>query len=197
MDREFKIVSSIFMLFLIFGLSSIYYNGSFVTPIFLNQLVLLGVAVAFFIMNRQAKSSWILGVYILIQCLSCLVDGFTMGFLAEKFNNELLVTIYESETVSYLFIVFYFSFMLFLVIYSYLKHKLKLLLAIMIGLIIATLVFFFLPDLTTIRDIIFLTFLLFYYVSINRVMPNEDSVISVMANQLLLIFFLEGLEYFH
>jgi hypothetical protein len=197
MDREFKIVSSIFMLFLIFGLQSVYYNGSFVTPIFLNQLVLLFVSVVFFIMNRHELGNWILGVYIFIQLLSCLVDGFTIGFVTSKVGGDFLLDIYKSDWISYVFLICYFAFMFFIVAYTYRIHKLKIVLGIKILLLLATLLFFFIPEFSIVRDVVFLCFLFFYFVSINRIIPNERKVISVMANQFLLIFFLEGLEYLH
>lgn len=197
MDREFKIVASIFMLFLIFGLSSIYYNGAFVTPIFLNQLVLLGVAVAFFIMNRSVHKGWILLVYIPIQILSCLVDGFTVGFLAERFGAEFLIDVHKSQALGVVFLVGYFGYMLFLTFFLYKNHQLKWGALVSFALLILTITAFFFPDFYMVRDILFLVFLFFFYVSYHRFSKEKSKVLGIMSNQLLLLFFLEGLEYFH
>ncbi|MBD3637872.1 MAG: hypothetical protein HUJ25_10995 [Crocinitomicaceae bacterium] len=185
------------MVFLIYGLTSLFQSGSFVTPIFLNQLILLAVAIVFYVMNRKEKHSAIIALYIFIQFLACLVDGFTVAFVSEKINSDVLIIVSETLWFGALFILCYFGYFIYLSIYSYQQHQSTAILIIKLGLIMGSLTLFFIPDLAVIRDVVFFIFLLFFFFSYLRIQTKTDRVTGVMAHQFLLLFFLEGLEYLH
>lgn len=196
MDKELKIVVSIFLLFFIYGLGSVYYSGSFVTFYFLNQLVLLVVAILFIIMNWKTPAKFLLLLYAFAQLLLCLIDGFTIGFLASKYQMEFLIPIHESNVLSIVFLIYYFGFFLFLSIYSLRVHQLRVIVLSQAALIASTIIFFYVPDLTWIRDLSFALFVLLFVLGNHRFMKQNSHVLQVVSYQLILLVLLEGFEYF-
>lgn len=197
MDREFKIVISIFSFFLIFGLGSLFKSGAFETPIFFNQIIFLVISLIFWLMNRKVDHAWILPVFVLVQLIACLIDPFIMGYLYERKQIELAREIFDSNLISWLFLISYFGFMLFLSIFSFKKHQLTYILLINLILLAATIIFLLQPELKIDSTFTFFGFLVLFYLTVNRLMPSNHKVLSVLSNQFLLILMLTGLEYFH
>lgn len=197
MDKEFKIVISVFSFFLIYGLTSLFNSGSFETPVFFNQLIFFLVAVIFWLMNKSETGSWILAVFIPVQFLYCLIDPFIMGYLYEVQNVELAKSIYNSTALNFLFLVSYFGFMVLVSFWTYKKHRRAYVLVAKLLLIFATIFLLYYPGLEFDPSYPFFAFLLLFVFTVNRLTLSATRGLSILSHQFLLIFLLEALEYLH
>ena len=197
MTREFKIVAGIFLFFFVYGLSSIYSSGEFITPIFLIQPIILLVAIIFCLMNRKVEDSWILLLYISVPIVSCAFDVFTMGLLSKITGNQWFVEFQESNTLSWIYIFVFFGFMIFISIYSFKKHKEFIIFGLNILLLGFTILLMLMPDSEIDPTITFFLFIILLFYTSNRIIQPENSVLSVLSSHLMLVCFLEGLEYLH
>ena len=195
MDKELKIAVTIFLTFLVFGFASYINLGSFVTPFFINQFVFVLVAVLFYLMNYKAvHAPWLLG-YVFICLLSFAVDEFSMGYLAQKYENNNFIHFSRSTAFSITFLILNFGFYIGLSAYLFKFTKVKWLLVLQIALVLFTVLGLFLNDLPFLGSIIFSIYLISFIVAVNRLLPTENKVLSVLTYQFLLYLVLEGLEY--
>lgn len=196
MDRELKIAVSIFLVFLIYGLTSFFQSGTFATPIFLNQIILLIVAVLFYFINREKERSVLLLLYIPVMLYSCLIDDFTVHYISSKFNSNLLVDLSENFWVSIGFIVIHFLFWYSVTLISKKDKDNSIVSVLQFTLLTATLILFFQPYYQILRDVFFVLFGLLFIYGVNKKGRENDPVFSVLSYQLLLLILLEGMEYF-
>lgn len=197
MEREFKIVISIFLFFLIYGLSSFFSTGDFVSPIFLNQIILFIVAVVFYFMNRSIHESWLLIIYIPVILSACAMDVFTMSLLSKITDNPWFVEFQKSIELSWVYLIVFFGFMFFIAVFSFRKHHQILILILNILLLTATVILIFIPESQVDPTIPFFMFIILLFFTSNRILNSESKVLTVLSNHLLLVCFLEGLEYLH
>ena len=197
MDREFKIVISIFSFILIYGLGSLARSQAFETPIFFNQIIFLIVAIVFWLMNRNEDSAWVLVLLIPVHFISCLIDPFIMGYLYERQGIELAKQIFDSNAMSWLFVVVYFGYMFLASQFAYKSHKKAVVMIVKIILLIGTIIFLLKPEIGVDAGFTFFAFLILFFFTVNRLMTSPTKVLSVLSHQFLLILLLEGLEYFH
>lgn len=195
MDKELKIVVSIFLVYFIFGLGSFFNSGSFITPIFLNQLTLLIVAAAFFFMNLKLKHSIILCTYLIIEILSTFIDGFSANYLAQKMNLPFILKINQSFSFAIFYLFIFFGFFIFITLYLYRFSRMKWVLISQLLLIATTLFLFSIDGYSWLRDTFFFVFLLGFYLVVNRFLKENNQLLSLMSYQFLLLFLLESLEY--
>ena len=156
----------------------------------------MAISVTFWGLNVRLKNSWILLVFVFVQLIACAIDEFTMGFLASKFEMESLINLYNSQVLSWVYLITYFGFMFFISIYAFQKHKVIYALVIQLIMLAGTILALFSDDVYHAASIIFLAYLLFFVVFVNRLMKTENAILSVISSQFLLVFLLEGLEYF-
>jgi hypothetical protein len=195
MDKELKIAVTIFLTFIVFGFASFINLGSFVTPFFINQFVFVLVAVLFYLMNSKAAHwPWLLG-YVFICLLSLAIDEFSMGYLAQKYENNAFIHFSRSMVFSITFLILHFGFYIALSSFLFKFTKLKWLLSVQITLILFTVLSLFLNDLPFLGSIVFSIYLISFIVAVNRLLPTENKVFSVLTYQFLLYLVLEGLEY--
>ena len=196
MDRELKISIAVFLTFLIYGLTSFFQSGIFAVPVFLNQLVLLFLAILFYALNIRLKASIVLLIFVFIQLYACLVDGFTVSFLAQKFSSNLLIELSENLYLNIGFIVVYFSFWYTMIFMTGAIHKKIGLLLLQMIFLTATVLLFFFPEWSLLRDAVFLIFGLLFIYGINQSTEDKYKVFSVLTYQILLLILLESMEYF-
>lgn len=195
MDKELKIAVTIFLTFLVFGFASFINLGSFVTPFFINQFVFVLVAILFYLMNYKAiYATWLLG-YVFICALGLAIDEFSMGYLAQKYENNDLIYFSRSMSFSIAFLILNFGFYIALSAHLFKFTRLKWLLSVQIALILFTVFGLFLNDLPFLGSIIFSIYLISFIAAVNRLLPSENKVLSVLTYQFLLYLVLEGLEY--
>ncbi|MEX1003484.1 MAG: hypothetical protein WDZ35_15300 [Crocinitomicaceae bacterium] len=197
MERELKIIILIFLVFFIFGLTSLVDSGHFVTPIFLNQLVLLAVAILFYALNFRTPGAFILLIYIPVLLMSALMDGFTTAYLAQKWNLPQLIGLREMFWFSLFYLLIYFGFFFTILLITYNNIRSTWLLLVGALLLSTTITLLFVPGAEMIRDFSFFSFLLFFILMVNRKSEQNKQGMTVLSYQLLLLFLLEGMEYFH
>lgn len=195
MDRELKIVISTFLVFFIYGLTSFFSSGSFATPVFLNQLILLGIAVLFYVLNTSKKESYFLLIYVIVQAYSCLIDGFTVEFLSQKMNNNFLADLNEQYWFNYSFMVVFFTFWIVLIWKGVKVHELKAIGALQVALLVSVLVVFFISDFSWLRDVLFMSLVVTWIFSINKLAKSKHEAFTILSYQFLLLILLEGMEY--
>jgi hypothetical protein len=195
MDKELKIVISIFLVYFIFGIGSFFNSGSFTTPIFLNQLTLVAVAAAFFVMNIRLKHSILLCIFFIIQLISTFIDGFSANYLAQKFDLPIILRINESISFAIFYLIIYFGFFIFITLYLYRFSKVKWGVFSQLLLIAITLLLFSIEGYSWLRDIFFFIYLLNFYTVVNRFLKKNNQLLAVLSYQFLLLFLLESLEY--
>ncbi|UKN02573.1 hypothetical protein K6119_03485 [Paracrocinitomix mangrovi] len=197
MDRELKIVSSIFLTFLIFGIMSLFQQGGFVTPFFLKHLVLLIVSVIFYALNTKVAYSWVLLLFVPVQLVFCLIDPFTVGFLIQKFELSWLQTIHDAIWLKWIFILAYFGFLLAMIFAKYLQTKNKIPFIVEIGLFIPSLILLGFPILYVLNDILTIALILVFYFSAQRIEDEKSKFLGIIGSQYLLLALLQLIEYLH
>jgi hypothetical protein len=194
MDRELKIVVSVFLLFIIYGLSSFFSLGAFVTPYFFSKLILVIVSLLFFLLNFRVKQSYFLFfAFITMVCLA-LIDDFTVNFISERFQLDFLLPFVNSLGFAYFsFGVFVGFYALAMVIFHQAIQK-KWLSISLILLFMAT-ILLFIVKVPYLQEIIFGTYLLIFFIAVNRFNLLEKNVLTSLSSLFLLQFLLEIFKY--
>lgn len=194
MYRELKIVVSVFLLFIIYGLSSFFSLGAFVTPYFFSKLILVIVSLLFFLLNFRVKKSYFLFfAFINMVCLA-LIDDFTVQFLSERFQLAFLLPFVNSLGFAYFsFGVFVGFYSLALVFFDQAIQK-KWLTISLILLFMAT-ILLFIVKVPYLQEIIFGTYLLVFFIAVNRFNLLEKNVLTILSSLFLLQFLLEIFKY--
>lgn len=194
MSRELKIVISIFLVFLIYGISSFFSLGAFVTPFFLDKFILLGVAVLFAILNYRLKNSYLLFLYIPAMLAFAMRDEFTIGYLSEKYRSDFLIKNFNEPFYLISTIGYFFGFYFVSVFHFYKVTNKRYLSAFLLFLILASVVFtgteiHYAPDIT--MGLFLLSFFL-----IVQWIKKDLPVLETLTSQFLLLFLLTSFEYF-
>ena len=196
MQRELKIVVLVFLIFLIFGITSLLQSGQFVTPIFLNRFAFFIVAVLFYLLNRKSEGSSLLLVYVFVTGLFVLIDSFSVNYLSQKTGFTALLWLREQWLFQLLFLIGYFGFFGVISVLIYRKSR-QLLLTLLNGvLLLSAVVLLFIPGFEMLRDTCFLLYLTVLIILINRKQEQLNTGFTVLSYQFLLLFLLEGVEYF-
>ncbi len=110
MDREQRVSLWAFLLFFIFGLSSYFSLGDFVTPHFFGKLVAVLLSFIFLFRNRRVPQNYILYWACFAMIARALMDDFTVYFLAEKFDSVALIEFANQSWLIYLSFFVFFGF---------------------------------------------------------------------------------------
>lgn len=98
MDRELKIVVSTALIFFIYGISSYFQNGNFLTLFFLEKIAVVIVSVLFLVLNF--KKQLLPGLALLIVASICLTlsDESSVQFLSQKLGSKFIYELSFNET---------------------------------------------------------------------------------------------------
>src|SRR5688572_19613773 len=118
MERELKIVLSVFLVYLMYGITSLFDTQVLVTPVFLTSPIFVILAGIFAITNRKEKNSYILLLYLIAFICFALVDDFVIGFLTRFLGTGVFDILTLPGFGLFAFVVF-FSFLLFSVWFFY------------------------------------------------------------------------------
>ncbi len=185
MERELRIVIVIFLIFFVYGLTSFFSLGDFVTPFFLGKMIMVIVSFMFFIINIKLKKSIYLFFAFLAMLSLALADEFTIIFLSERIKTDKLLKFADSNLIIWISFVIYYTF--FLVSIFLLKTKEKTLLTpILLTFSLALSMFLFFVQLFVYQTIVFDLFLILYVIKANQIQLQEKTVISVLSAEFLL-----------
>lgn len=194
MEKELKIVLSVFLFYFIFGLTQIFKTQAFITPVFLTSFILVFCSLLFWLMNLKEQRPWLLLIMLGIQTSWAFSDVFFTSFisqhlpaLTETVNSKTTGLI--SLSIFYLlnFTVVYFLFRL--------KERKLIVLLILCALLVfsVVLVLINLPLLFKLSLIIF-SIVFFYFGQTGSTV--ETKTLRVVSYQFLLLGLLQSFEYF-
>lgn len=194
MTRELRIAILIFLIYLIYGLSSLFSLGDFVTPYFLNPLVFFLVSVAFLVLNHKENGRFFLFIAVLVQLLGVLVDVVLVELITQRMESNALVNFVNSKSFIYTSFYFYYGGLFLLVIpfHRVLKHlgKTSLLVLLVIasaGAILSTYHFA--------SSILLMSFYLLYFLFVQFYKHEIPSYLQAVAALFVLIFLLDPFKY--
>lgn len=194
MYRELKIVVSVFLLFIIYGLSSFFSLGAFVTPYFFSKLILVIVSLLFFLLNFRVKQSYFLFfAFITMVCLA-LIDDFTVQFLSDRFQLAFLLPFVNSLGFAYFSFGFFVGFYTLSMVLFHQGIQRKWLTISLILLFTAT-ILLFIVKVPYLQEIIFGTYLLVFFIAVNRFNLLEKNVLTILSSLFLLQFLVEIFKY--
>ena len=124
------------------------------------------------------------------------MDGFTVAYLTQKLEADVLIQLNESVEFGIAFLLVYFGFFLFLSFYAFKNHSSLPIFLAMVALIGGTVLSFFVEEMTDYINLIFSLYLIVFVVTIHRKLKQESVVLSIISYQAILLVLLEGLEYF-
>lgn len=194
MFRELKIVVSIILVFFIYGLSSFFTLGAFVTPFFFGKLILTILSFMFFLMNLKIKQNYLLFFCFLAMLSITVVDEFSIRLFAERFGFKSVLP-FANNTVT-IFTTFFIYFVFFFTAIFFLQKKLTnkwgviALLALYLGSFYPIFI-----KMYSLHTYIFSVFLLLYFILTFREGFPEKSVFNILSALFLLQFSLDFFKY--
>jgi hypothetical protein len=195
MERELKIVLSVFLAFFIYALTTWFNSGEFLAPFPFAKICLVIVALLFVVLNMRTPKYAILWLYLVCTLLFALTDEFTVQYLDYKtgltFFNE-LASNYAFLVTSFLVFI---GFLYFSVIFYVQTHKKPVQTSLLFLLLTGFILSFFI-DLTVLRHILIHLFFILFFVFSQGDSDLKNKTLRVIAYQYLLIPLLQSFEYF-
>ncbi len=194
MYREQRIVLLIILSFFIYGLSSFFSLGDFVTPFFFSKLIFVIVSLVFFLMNLQLnKRGYLLFAFLAMVSIAA-VDGFTVTYISKGGQREALAAFFDSNALIYtslfVFIGFYGT-CIFVLQEELKKGWVSLLLT---ALLAASLIFAYKGEMLYFEIAIASYLSVFIIMVISSAKPDK-TVLSVLSALFTLQLFLELFKY--
>jgi len=194
MERELKIVFSIFLVYLMYGIASFVDTRTLITPIFLTSTIFVIVALIFAIINRSYPKSYALILYVVAFIAFALVDDFVIGFIGRFFGPDIYRFLTGNLFGFFAFLIF-FGFLFFTVWFLYVQTRKTPAALMLLGILSACIILFFTPFFV-LQEVSIQLFCLFYFIFGQRGSEPENKVLRVIAYQFLLFSLLESFEYF-
>ena len=217
MERELKIVLSVFLAYFIYALTTYLNSGSFLAPFFMTKLVLAVVAIVIAAINLRVKTSLpgsgnqlidhpdkkafitpkaaILSIYAIIMVLFALTDDLTIQLLDYWTKNTAFDRIGSSTIFLVCSFVLYLGFLVFSVILFYRSLHQSIITGVLF-LLLSGFVLSFFWDLTVLRAISLHLFFILFFVFGQRDSDLKNKALRVIAYQYLLCTLLQSFEYF-
>lgn len=194
MYRELKIVITIVLVYVIFGLNSLFVNGGFVTPFLYSKIILVATSVIFYFLNYRIKGKVFLVWNILAFISLALVDEFTIGYLDQLFQTNFFNEFTGNEV--FIFTAFLiFQGLLFAQLYPfYNDYKNKLWTPVFLFLLILQFVFS-IGGFSFYAFITLSAFMLLYFVVNKRINREKKNVLDILSIQFLGLFLLETFKF--
>lgn len=194
MFRELRITVLIVLVYFIYGLSSLFSLGDFVTPFFFSKLILVLASLAFLLLNWRVERSIYLFLAFLAYVSYATADLFTINLITKSGEYGQLYLILSSQyvLVGSFFIFFGFFYASLFLLYSTFKKRI-------LGLLLLSLLTSGLVSLFFSANLLFEIFLglylLLYFLMVYRSSESEKSILSILSSLFLLQFFLESFKY--
>ena len=195
MEKELKIVFSVFLVFFIYALTTFFNSGSFLAPFFFAKLTLVIVSLIFAFININTPKQFLLWFYVIATALFAITDENTIGFLNFFFNSTFFDDLSHSMLFLAISFIFYFCFHFTAIFLFYFSSKKKSVSFALVVLLATSLLMFFFTEffLATISISIF--FFLFFIVA-QRDSELKNKTLRVISYQYLLLVLLGTFEYF-
>lgn len=194
MERELKIVITVFLTYLIFGLTTFFQTGSLITPIILTKIILVLLAFIFLLMNLKEQHYWIL-VYALFGFIAfASTDDFVLSYLSKEIDGfELFFT--ETNFFNWLSFFVFFSFLFTAILFFWIKKKNKRISLFLLGDLLLCLFLFF-TDLGWVQEVSIKVFFLVFFIACQSDFDVKNKTLRVLSYLFLGLVLLESFEYF-
>ena len=110
MFRELRIAFLIVLIYVIYGLTSLFSLGDFVTPFFLSKLILVVVSFLFLVLNYKLPQRLFLLFAFLAMCSLAISDAYTIYLITKSGYYATLFNFLTNTTVLYVSFALYFVF---------------------------------------------------------------------------------------
>ncbi|MBI3134776.1 MAG: hypothetical protein HYZ14_08900 [Bacteroidetes bacterium] len=194
MERELKLVISFFLIYLVYGITSLVNTQTLIAPVFLSPFIFVSLAVFFAILNRKQKQHYALILYAVAFTFFALTDEFVMGLLTRAFGSPAYELLTTTAAGILTFLVF-FGFLAFAVYFFYRNTKQKIVSVVLFSTLSACILLFF-TDYFLLQELCFQFFCLTFFIFGQRGSELKNKVLRVMSYQFLLVSLLESFEYF-
>ncbi|WP_066759259.1 hypothetical protein [Crocinitomix algicola] len=195
MIREVKISVGIFLIFLFYAITSFFKLGAFLAPFFFNELILFLVAVAFAIINRKEKGSGIVFLAVLTFALKALADEFTVGFLVDRLDLQLLNNFANEPWFLFSGAFVFYGFIITMLIFLIKSLKYKWVGMILLVLLVLNVSLGFTTE-PLLADIFLNLFFILFFISVSRLTSKNQHTLVVVSALFLLHFLLDIFKYF-
>lgn len=194
MERELKIVVSIFLVYLIFGLTQFFISASIITPIFLNFIVAGVVSLVIFLMNLKQPKSFVLLLYFVgLNCYG-LGDDLSRQFIVYRTHWEWLNTLVETTWFGWVALSLFYLAIISGTVLLHLSVKNKGLTAILLTLLSVHLLLYG-YELFELQFLTLSLFFVIFFIITQRSSKVQLTVIRALSAQFLLLVILEGFRY--
>jgi hypothetical protein len=194
MFRELRITVIIVLIYVIYGLTSLFSLGDFVTPFFLSKLILVVVSLVFFLINYRIQHSFFLFLAFLAMCSLAISDSFTVYLISKSGDHETLFAFLTNDVVLYASFFIYFLFFYFAVFILNKEIMEKWILFFLIGLLTISIVLLIWSNIW-VYQISFSLFLLIYAIVVLRKNLPDNTLLPILSALFLLHFLLETFKY--
>jgi hypothetical protein len=194
MHKELKIVITIVLVYVVFGLNSLIVNGGFVTPFLYSKFILFGTSITFLLMNlRMQGIGWLVWSFLAYLSLT-LVDEFSIGYLDQLFQTSAFDEMTGSKVFIYGALVCFYGFLFAQLIpfYTHLKHKAS---TVMLLCVLTVHLLLFVNGLAIYAYVVLNLYLFGYFLIFNRLFKGDKTVVDVLSAQGLGLMMLEFFKF--
>jgi hypothetical protein len=195
MERELKIILTIFLTYLIFGITTWFQTGSLITPIFLNKIILVCLSILFVGMNLKIPHLWILILYTFALLAYALTDDFIIGLLDRLLKSESALIFVQSDLIAVISFIIFFLF-LFCSVYFFYRQTGSKIPSLLLLLILVSCLSLFFTSFQILQEILIKLFFLIYFFIGQRDYTLNNKFLRLLSYQFLGLVLLESFEYF-
>ena len=217
MEKELKIVLSVFLVFFVFALMTFFNSGTFLAPFFLNKPVMVVVAliialintrpIAFIFDNRNevvdlpeknfgsTPKVFVPWLYFIATLFFAITDDVTIQLLNHWSGNLFFDQLALSPFFLWFSFIFYIGFYAFSIVLFY-QSLGKPVMAGFLFILLAGFVFALFLDLTVLRQVFIHLFFIAFFVAAQGGSNLKNKSLRLIAYQYLLIPLLQSFEYF-
>lgn len=195
MERELKIVIGIIMTFFIYGLTSLFNFGGFVTPYFITPFIVLIIAVGFYMIHLKKPRAFVLLIFSLGYLIYILTDSMSVAFMEQRFG----IVFFSSPSTIFIAsligdIVLFGSILISILIF--LSESKNVPVSVLLGVILLSVIILLFSHFLYAQGILTIVFFLTYFVVCHRIKLNDNSISIIVSDVYFLIAILESFEFF-
>lgn len=194
MGKELRIAVLVFLVYFMYGVSSLFSLGDMVTPYFLNTIVFAIVSLVYLLMNWSLNGRFFLFIAFVVQIIGVLVDVVIMEQIAQRLNGNLLINFVNSKEFIYISLIGYFSGLLLLLIPFQRVVKSMVKTTVLASLIGAGFVCILL-GFSFLSEMLLACFYLSYFIFIRLNSEKNTQTVEVISALFLLILLLNTFKY--
>lgn len=194
MEKELKIVVSVFLFYFIFGFTQVFKTQAFITPVFLTSFILIICALLFWFMNLKESRAFLLILMVGVQFSWAFSDSFFIAFVEYYF--PMAGEIIKSKIAGIISLSVFYLMNLFsvLTLFNLKDKKITPLIFLLTPLILSVLLIFSAEPVFFKFSVILFSLAFFFFGQTGSAV--ETKTLRVVSYQYLLLGLLQCFEYF-